>query len=360
MAHTKQAIALAAMVMAGCSTIPDVTVSYYYPKAHTQLQVTLTLACSKDGTQVVPVLSFAAPANSYLTDRSAAGKVRLKDLGGALSDADIAVALSDDGRLKSINATSTGQAGAFVKDAIALAAAVLPAGVTPKAPPSDIKEICKELAKIGGEKATVTLAYVAALDFAGVAEQPIPARKFVIDPASAALEKKLAAAGHKSAFSVSGVVGPALQSAKYGSKDSTDCAAESVKADDGVLIPLNKWSVASLKITGTDVSGAHDTLLWTTDIAIPLATCYHLPIPKAPLFGKQNFVLQLSDFGSVQKIEYGNNSGAADATDTATTIAKALKGSTTSDQTAALKAQADLIAAQTRLAQCVADPTTCK
>jgi hypothetical protein len=359
MTHMKITLAIAVLAIAGCSTLPDVTVSYFYPKAHTQLQVTQTLACSKDKKHVVPVLSFAAPVNSYLTDASQAGKIHIKDLGGALSDADITVVLTDDGRLKSINATSAGQAGAFIKDVIALAAAVLPAGVTPS-PSTDIEALCKQIAAVGGEKATVTLLYVAALDFSGVAGESISARQFAIDPASAALERQLAAAGFKSRFSVTGAIGKAQQSAKYAKNDPASCAVDSVKVDDGVLIPLNKWSVASLQIRGTDAVGGNEKLLWTTDVAIPLASCYYLPIPKAPLFGKQNFVLQLSDFGSVQKVEYGNNSGAHDATDAASAIAKALKAPATTEQTAALKAQADLIAAQTRLAQCVADPSTCK
>jgi hypothetical protein len=81
MAHTKLAITIAALATC-CSTLPDVTARHYYPKAHTQLQVTQTLACSKDKKQIVPVLSFATPP--IPTERSsAAGKIRIRTWAGA-------------------------------------------------------------------------------------------------------------------------------------------------------------------------------------------------------------------------------------------------------------------------------------
>ena len=103
-------------------------------------------------------------------------------------------------------------------------------------------------------------------------------------------------------------------------------------------------------------------IIWKGEAPVPVpdsAEHYWLPIPKAAFFGKQQFALALSGYGSVTKLEYGKSTGVSDATDVANALAKTAEGPSTAAQAAAVQAQSDLIYQQQRLVTCKVSPTTC-
>ena len=95
-------------------------------------------------------------------------------------------------------------------------------------------------------------------------------------------------------------------------------------------------------------------------LTAPDAQTYVLPIPKAALFGKQSFSLALSEAGVITSVEYGKNTGAASVLNAAGAAATAQAPETTAAKAADVKAQADLIAQQQRLARCQANPAQCQ
>lgn len=121
-------------------------------------------------------------------------------------------------------------------------------------------------------------------------------------------------------------------------------------------MPLTLQATGKVRVDLT----AQGQSIWTGTIQVPLPQTYLLPIPKAALFGKQSFSLSLSEAGAVTSVDYGKNTGAASALNAAGAIATAAAPETVAAKAAEVKAQADLIAQQQRLARCHANPAQCQ
>ena len=349
------------VLLAGCATLPDVTVSYYFPKAETQIAVTQTLSCSSTKDAVVEVVTVTIPATTYSSDlESRKGTLRYADLNGPLSDTDVTVNWTDDGRLAGINATTTGEAGKIVASTLALVAAAAPMfALEHNVPvlPEHRKKIVSACAVIDqyGKDNALSLTYGRMVTYAesdwgkGV--------EIVVDPGYTRVYKELNALYPDTfRFIVRATkVVPVVESARYGAAHSG--------ANGVVEIELNRTTVARLEVTGPDGSLQAQKLFSTTQVVVPLKVLpvpdYVLPIPRPPIFGEQTFALELSGAGSVTKLGYKKTSGAADVVDIATALAKAAAPQTPGQQAQALKDQADLIVQQQRLAKCQADPANC-
>ncbi len=100
-------------LVAGCASTPDVVYKYYPSQAHSTVTVTQTIDCTSDKTALV-VVSTPALNTLYTADYSQTpNSVRVKDLAGAIADSDLSFNFFDDGRLKSVNASTTGQGEAL-------------------------------------------------------------------------------------------------------------------------------------------------------------------------------------------------------------------------------------------------------
>ena len=143
--------------LVACATLPDVKVTYFPAVAHTKITVTQALDCSQDKTRLISVTSVA-PVTTFSSDRTAKPHTLLiRDLDGSLSDTHLDFSFTEDGRLKSINAETTGEAEAIVTSAITLATAIagpLGGGRPPKKPPT----ACQVIANWGKDK-LLTLSY---------------------------------------------------------------------------------------------------------------------------------------------------------------------------------------------------------
>ena len=85
-----------------------------------------------------------------------------------------------------------------------------------------------------------------------------------------------------------------------------------------------------------------------------------IPIPQAPFFGSQTFVLALSDAGTITTLTYGKESGAAAGLNSFNAVMAAFAPRSAADKAAEIQARADLIAQTQRLAVCEAAPKDCK
>jgi hypothetical protein len=331
-----QAIAgLCSAMLAGCASTPDVKLNYYGVKWNAAATVTQTVGCTADKTRLI-ALPTVSVATTYSSDLSKPRQIDIKKLDGLFSDADFAMTLTEDGRLKTINQASTGQGEAIVKSAIGL----LSAAAVPKLLAIDPKPIaeCDHVERWGGGKAPVTLTYKASIDETklgnpGVNIDPAPESKPLYDLLKARLPKITMDIGTSNE----------LVSRPVYSSESTNV----------VLIELQKSASVDIAVQqdGAPIGAAR--------LLIPTAASYSVPIPKAALFGKQGFTLALSDAGTVTSIGYVKTVGTAGALNALASIA-GIETSTAAAQAAALKAQADLIGQQQRLVLCETKPADCK
>lgn len=336
-------------VLAGCANTPPVTYRYYPARAASTFTITQTVDCSADQTKVTTV-NTPQVTTAYTADFSAMPyTLSIKALDGAFSDSDIALKLTDDGRLQSINQSTTGEGETILKSAVTFAtAAAAIGGGAPPAPgavPSALPE-CTVIKSVGGGK-PVTLVYTLVVDW-NQTQYPNPVFLASKDGVSKSNDQGLfdSLKGQLPTLSVNIHAASALASAAYYPPSSSD----------GGVVLLTLQKVASVQVDFL-VQGQS---IATSYILVPQQATYQLPIPKAAMFGKQNFSLSVGDSGAITSIEYGKNTGAGSAVDVLGAAATAAAPETTAAKAADVQAQADLIAQQQRLARCQAQPAQCQ
>lgn len=388
--------AAAALVLAGCGKIPDVTVNYYFPRAKTQFAVTQTVGCSPkvDGKHriirsVISVISTStnsADLDWKNEDGSLhQGHLRYHAFRGMFNDADATVTLTPDGRLASINAASGGQGGAIVKSLATVVGAVALLGPPPVGAFVETVEdkACEKVdafsavpAASGDAKGAslVTLSYsVTVIHKAVTGADPT----FAVDTVSSSGYDEQSGdrtnitfvpdAASKPAYdALRGQLGERMAttlkviSTKADQRMMTSIAPTTVTSGEGFPLELNKVAVVNLGIDGHAGDMLQSTQIWGSAVPIPMRETYQLPIPSPAIFGKIAFGISLSDYGSVTSLHYGETGGASEALDAVGQIANVLKPKTTEDAVNDLKGQADLIAQQQRLIGCEVSPWTCK
>ena len=96
----------------------------------------------------------------------------------------------------------------------------------------------------------------------------------------------------------------------------------------------------------------------------PFAQCgeeYYVPIPKAPIFGERSINVTVGNSGALTKIGYTNNTAVDEVLGIGNQITGNFGGvANARERLSDLKLRADLIAAQQRLAKCIAEPESCK
>lgn len=344
-------VILVAGCLTGCATIPDVTYNYYPAKWNTTLTVTQTVGCNAAKTEAVVLnaVSVATTYSSKIEKDKAPFKIRIKDLDKFSADVDMTMTFTDDGRLKSINQSATGQGEAIIKSAVSLV------GSLAAMPQVALYEMAKKeqepsLAQCDdidkwGDKKPITLIFKASVNSDKLGKEV----DFKAAPESDKLYEKLRN------------VLPILKVNVAEAKDITDIKSgpryENGAKEDVVLLELQKIGSVSLAISSSDNSSDAAKSIGSSRITIPLEATYKLPIPKAALFGKQTFSITLSDAGAVTSIGYGKNAGMASTLNALGSIATT---ETASTESANIKAQSDLIAQQQRWVLCSTKPKECK
>lgn len=339
----------------GCASIPDVTINYRPVKWTLLVTVAHTITCNRDssvaiverGATFMPIYS-AAPIDSRY-------QIQLKGLDRYFADADIAVALTDDGRLKSINQSTIGQGETIVKSAVAAIATVSAqpkAGVSlfkqnvferqaKEAKPKTICGIVSKYSVVAADKlpqvSLVQTALVNAASGSSVNAKPSKDQEPLLDELrAAALDLKVEVTAGLGQEELQPIAKP----------------ADTVSRDE---VPLTLQRMVSLSASVKDAQGT----IGSKSIPVATTDVFVVPIPKAALFGKQSFSLTLAESGRITNIGYGRTTGVSGALGAATAIAGA---ETTEDniEAAALKAAADLIAQQHRYSNCKLKPSECK
>lgn len=333
-------IAVVVASLAGCGTIPDAQVSYYQAKTQVTVKVTRSVLC--DAKNLLLIANTVTPSVTHSADLARAQSTSLIGLRGTFTDSDIKFEFYEDGRLKTVNATMTGQGEAVLKAATTLASTLtaFAAGTAVPAYPDE----CAFVREVGGGK-PLTLMYEGVVDPSMADPQNIPP-----DAASAPYADRL-----KNAVSGICVVAKGAE---------VPVPPVQYKTNDGdVLIAARQPALLKIEV-GTPTPGNGCTAsLWQGRVPVAqLGKEYQLPVPRAAAFGKQIFSAAFADSGALASVQYVSNSGAgaAGALGAANSLATIAQGETTSAKIADVKAEADLMAQQQRLLQCHADPKSCK
>lgn len=356
--------AVVAACLGGCSSIPDVEYTYYPSKASASVSVSQTIACNPGKTDLV-IVSVPTISAAYAADTSMPPyRIRIGDIEGgfgSFADSEATFKFSDDGRLLSINQSTTGQGETIVKAAVGLGTSIvrLSTSLRPKSnaeKPAVSAElpVCKFIADWGAGK-PVTLTYGAEFD-------PLDSKSIDINPSQGSQSLYAAIDSMSSLPQLTAVVGPAVPIASR--------AGNVPDADEGfVRLTLRKTAKVDVKVraVGTITRGTANTTIRRTantpigggTIIVPTKATYTVPIPRAAFFGKQSFAMTLSDAGDITSITYGKLSGAAAALNGGNSIAT-VKTTDTTAEVAQLKARADLIAQRQRLLKCEVEPGECK
>jgi hypothetical protein len=323
-----------------------------YCRAHDYLQSRLKLGnCRARSHFSVNLLSFRGRPTLPAS---------IKDLDRFYADADITVALTDDGRLKSINASTTGQGETVVKSAITAAAtlasvpvaAVLPTGVVSlfnqnilqkqiaEAKPPVVCDVVRRWSLTSPEQLP-QISLVQTTVIRGVPSDLAPAPSEDQKPL---LEMLRSAGLDFSAAVSSGFLQEELQ--PVGNPREVVERAE---------VSLRVQRMVMFKTTVKDSQGD----IGSKSIPVPTSNTFLLPIPKAALFGKQSFSLVLAESGRISSIGYGRTAGAPGALGALTALA-GTEITEDNAQAATMKAASDLIAQQQRYSNCKLKPTDCK
>ena len=330
------------IVAAGCAHTPPVKVNYFLAQSEASFKVIRTVACDEGGNPIVA--TTVIPTVRHSADRKAGAQpLPLAALKGAFSDTDVKFDFYEDGRLKGINASSTGQGEAIFKSAISLLAAA-----AAEVPRDDLPIECAKIKKWGGGK-PLTVTYEGSID---LDKNPLKAEQPIAPEAGSvyyAQELKQALGGVCAYVTERG---PSFVSAP----------GEYVPWKKGEpLRTLRHPGRASITITAGPPGLCQADRLWSGEVLVgQFGRSYPLPIPRPAGFGKQVFAVSVAESGALPSLQYSSNSGAAQALGVANSAWTAAQGTTDAQEAAALKAEADVIAAQQRLVQCKVNPATCK
>lgn len=320
--------------LTGCARTPPVMINYYAAKSSVSAKLVRTLGCDKDNLPVVATTPTVTVTQSADTAKTLS--LDLSKVDGPMANSDIKLEFYLDRRLKTVNATTTGQGEAILKSAISLAAAA----ALEQSDNAPIIAQCKEF-KTHFNDQTLTLIYTAEDAFANFDEVP-----FVPDAQSTRYAGMFSKLLGDACFRVTSAAA---------TEPVTLSGSKSGYAMLGARQPAMVPATISIGPEGTcQVSNIWSGYVPVGQIGVP----YEIPIPSAAVFGKQVFAAAFDESGAVTSIQYGKDSGEAAAVNVAQAAFDALH-TTDAEKSAQLKSEADVIAAQQRLVKCQTTPASC-
>lgn len=327
-------VPVVAAILVGCASAPEVQIRYFAPKAVTAITATQTLDCTNDKSRLL-ISHAPAATTTYSSDRSRSFVLDTAPLRSAWANTEMTVELTDDGRLASVNHTASGQGESIVKAILAFAAAPPVGGGKAKDDP------CARLAAFNGGKAAI-ITYEATIDHS---TSPAP-YEVTLKPSIGSMATHSAVGGSLPVLTVSTAPPKPVQPVPPAPVSMTDSG--------GAWVTLVEVAPVEFTFKVDGVPGP-----WTSGALVPTKQSYRVFIPAPKPFGKQVFVLTLHGSGAIQKLGYNADSGVTAGANAATSLAN-FKTTADTASAAALKAEAEEMAAAARVANCRAKPLECK
>jgi hypothetical protein len=356
--------ASASLLISGCATTPDVTVQYFHPKLDARLRVTETVSCTKDN----QIIAAATPAwtSAYSASRYAAAPVHLKQLGGPLADAAMTFTFTSDGRLLTVNESTTGHGQEVLDSAIKILTTVVASGAVgfdksglpdKHLKPTPAKIACDKIRALGDNK-PITVAFDGPLNL----ERSAPPEHGKIPPPPTT-PQNIPADLSTSPFY--GDIAQAIGGICVRLEPVDGPLAYPVTAGGTYAATLELVQPALLKATTfVAVYGGCEPMAARTQVSMDelrvpqFGSVYDVPIPHAAMFGKQTFGLELSDAGTITKLQYDKETGAPQVMGVLNQAADSYAG-LPAQETARMQAERARIAEQEKYVACIADSTKC-
>lgn len=352
---TGTALAICCLFSTGCANAPDVGVRYFHPRLDARLKVLETVSC--DANDNVIAAASASPTTVYSASADLAEPLNVKAIGSLFADTGLTFTFHEDGRLKTVNSASTGKGEVILKSAVKLIGTLAAPGsfalsMTKGTAPSRFKTECDKIRELGkGQPISLTFESGLPLDHAFSARAGIE-----IEPdrsASPYFDEIKRAVGTVCALldpPVGGKVGQGMTT--IASKDRDNAMLELVQ-------PAIVTVTAYVAKSGNCQEATGRNVFWKAALRVPqLGKPYYVPIPPAAMFGKQTFALELSDSGTITKLQYDKETGADEAMNVANDAADQFT-TDTKEETERMKDERARIAEQERLVQCLADRSKC-
>jgi hypothetical protein len=356
--HALTVVLLTALLSgAACASIPNSQIGSYGTKWEAAVTVTQTIGCSEND-QILS--SYYSPDIKvrFSSDYDQHHTLNIKQLSRWYANSDFTVNFYEDGRLKSIGQTTTGQGETYIKNAITIASAV--AKMAPLREEDPTVAICR-IVNAKGNKKPITLTYgIAPEDSITTAPKTVT---LMPTGASALIVDLLESAGLK-ARPVLEVELVDRKSTYGGSREIDSNGARKIrqptdKTCDALHLFLQDTETVKLTLKVEDVVKG-DQMIGSSELVVPKKdSFYSLPILKAKLFGKQTFNLKLTEAGAIDTLGYGMEAGGTGLMNALAAASKA-ESDILSSKAAEEKAKADILANQHRRVVCETKPADCK
>lgn len=330
------AIAFMCLLTTSCASTPDVNLGYYHSKATADLTVNRTFSCNKKKHVIEVVTTDLQPR--YVADTWES--FRPKDIDGAMANTSMTFEFYDDGRLKSVNAESTGQGSEILKSAISAITTIASIFGLDRGGSAPYPKACKAINDLGDGK-PVTVSY----------------KSSGLDLSKDQIDIPVATGSEANQHALKDYIGKVC---------ATVTRLAPLKDAYPTVSPDNKSAKIWLRQPGTATVEVRTNTCTGPSLATHQLTApqygkrYPLPIPKARAFGKQTFALEISEAGVATKVGYARETGANQALTVLNAALPEFDGSTAAEKAKAANDRADEIAANARLANCLADPSNCK
>lgn len=329
------------LLTSGCASLPDATITYYSPVSSASLTVLQTVSCQNVSNPII--VSGLKSEVFYSANKSKPHTLNLNDLDTFYSSGDVAVSLTNDGRLQGFNSSSKGEGGAVIETSVDILKSFIKIAKS-----ETVSGACGKINAMAGKVKGV--------------QQPMSfTRKasvsFKNDKTIAVGDFKLV--GYPKSFydQVKPVLGDLSVETSVDSKYFADIQPVVKNNDEGESLTLLQPATVPLKVTLTTKV---DKTLFTSYIPVPQwGQQYTLPIPKPPMFGTNKVEISINDSGTLKTIKYGKESGVGALGSSLGKLHESLE-ETDSEKAAKIKAEADVLAQQQRLVICQTSPKDCK
>lgn len=327
-------------LLSGCGSMPDLKVGYYLPKSSLSVTVIQTATCHSENLPIL-VTDVVLEA-SYQANTQTLHTIDLNKFGRGPTKTDATANFYDDGRLKSINVSQTGEAKELLTTFVKLIPIAFILGFDEK----DMIAACEYLKKMAAKEKPLSIIHRGHTSFekgaTGIAHVIEMKQATVPDEAFEKLEL------------IFGQI-----AATYVLPDQKTAVMHVVDKHKGERLTLIQPERALIKVV-VNRPDQKKLVDFTGGAWVPQhGTKYDLPIQKSPWFGQNVFALDLSQSGHVTKIQYTGNRGSAELSGVISEAQTQYKDESLQDDLDKAKAEADLIYQQQRLVKCQADPAEC-
>lgn len=348
---------IALALLGGCARLPKAKTHYYLATSTLNVQAVRVLACDKQTHIHVASSVTTTVTNSPDTKTGPSGGYAfdLSTLHSSFSDADITFVLTSDGRLETVNATSTGQGGATLKTVGSIAATlgIFGFGTSDKA----LKDACEIINKTNDGK-PITLTYNTSFD-ATEAQEKGKSKQMDADPGSAYYATHLG--------QVIGNVRATIIGSTYLEAPVSDGIAHTAYDSSEDVIHARQPALLHFKVEAVDVLQSPGET--TSKFVVPISddkvvfagfgNYYAIPVKKPAIFGTKTISAEFTDAGALKKIQYVSKTGAGGLLDSVDSVLTKRQEANAA-KAKALKDEADVIAANQRLILCETKPEDCK